>query len=64
MKFRLENKIVQYNSDFELPDFAFNHAYVPAGNEVRVMYLVPVDDTARLQVQKSEILAHLLGEYK
>ena len=65
MKLRLERKRFKIGEVIELPDFSFNHAYnFLSDEEIEVTYLVPVDREEAIKAMRSEIAAHILGEYK
>jgi hypothetical protein len=53
------------DKDTELPDGAFNHvcmSYGPKESDIGFMY--PVDEESKKAVAISEILHHILGDYK
>lgn len=64
MKVKLEKQIIKIGQEIELPDFSFNHAYIPNGDDVFLYYLVPQDDESTIKAQTSELVAHLLREYR
>jgi hypothetical protein len=64
MKLRFESKTIKKGEDVEFPDFSFNHAYNTQGDkQVEIMYMVPSDEDSRKIAARSEIIAHLLGDY-
>lgn len=65
IKLKLEQKTVNFGEEFELPDYSFNPAYIPSGGQVTVWYLTPSndDESNRIKMQTTEIVAHLLKQY-
>ncbi len=65
MKLKLGVSKVSIHEETEVPDDAFDYAFIGNGSEeATIFYLVPTDPDSALKTKVTEILHHLQGDYK